>query len=772
MSTRFQVPGIVTLAADGTTTPVFAFASSPGRWSASLRLATRLNLVPLPRDKFTSQDVHHLLWETGSAPLAIQVGDLLRLTLDRGEQWLFPVSEINPVSEIKDETSKVVLKAETVWQVLGATTVSSPPGPEVFSFTNESLMRVEPSSLSLPPHLNRVERIRFDLSINDADQHRFSIRELAFNAPHSRFWGIAMALESSPFCRRSAFDGTLKQTSQKTNNSNRATIGNADATLATRVAQLYSDLQTDKRIETGGDGSIDPLMLTGLLAPLKEDSQPVYLPLGMLLTDSGWEAPAPGDIGQDDLDNFEPSLFLDGYLVSATQKTLMAIAIDRHYVQDRRLYGLHSLTFIDEVALVSLPDANNRGWRLGEVMKTPAADTSAKQTIASKEMFIDCAAAPTVQAVEPSIGPVVGGTQVTVIGTGFALGTSISFAGNPALEVQVLNLTQLRCKTPVAGNAGSVAVEVVTANGSGLSTNAFTYQWPATPSLLPEMIAVDEFNLDHTLLPVHEALINFCQARSDIVGILTLPAHFEKQQCIEWQERLRVQLGLPRRRTTSTDVRDLADLSYVAVYHPWLLIRDTTVRDGLRPVSPDGVVCGMIAAREHTRNVWVAPANVPMRGALGLTPNFTEDDWADLYASQFNLLREETRDIRLISAHTLSDERSLLQLSVRRLLIQLRKAALEKGMDYVFASNHEQTHNAIRLSLESLLRFMFERSAFAGATQPSAFRIFVDTSINPPQSVEQGRLIAQIQIAPSEPLEFITVVLTRTDEDLLQATEV
>jgi phage tail sheath protein FI len=286
------------------------------------------------------------------------------------------------------------------------------------------------------------------------------------------------------------------------------------------------------------------------------------------------------------------------------------------------------------------------------------------------------------------------------------------------------------------------------------------------------MIAVDEFNLDSALLPLHQALINFCQARNDAVGILTLPAHFEKRQCIEWQERLRGQLGLPSRSARFNDVRDVADLSYVAVYHPWMLVRDTTAHDSLRPVSPDGVVCGMIAAREHNRQVWVAPANVPVHGALGLTPHFSEDDWADLYAAQFNLIREEARDMRVMSALTLSDERSLLQLSVRRLLIQLRKAAVEKGMDYVFASNHDHTRNAIRLSLENLLRFMFERGAFAGSTQPSAFRITTDISVNPLQSIEQGRLVAQIQVAPSEPLEFITVLLTRTGEDLLQATEV
>ena len=43
-----------------------------------------------------------------------------------------------------------------------------------------------------------------------------------------------------------------------------------------------------------------------------------------------------------------------------------------------------------------------------------------------------------------------------------------------------------------------------------------------------------------------------------------------------------------------------------------------------------------------------------------------------------------------MSAHTLSDERNLRQVSVRRLMILLRKVAIERGMDFVFESNHER----------------------------------------------------------------------------------
>jgi phage tail sheath protein FI len=314
-------------------------------------------------------------------------------------------------------------------------------------------------------------------------------------------------------------------------------------------------------------------------------------------------------------------------------------------------------------------------------------------------------------------------------------------------------------------------VEVTNRNGSDSKTAAFTYLPSSTPPELPVLEPADEFQIT-SLLEIQQAIITMCKARGDVVGILTLPLHFGKRECIEWQEDLRQRLRLPRRRSVFNDVRDIVDLSYVAIYHPWLLVADANAPDGLRPIPCDGAVCGMIAARERQRQVWIAPANAPIQRVLGLMPEFSTDDWADLFNLQFNLVRSEPRDFRVMSAHTLSDERNLLQVSVRRLMILLRKIAIERGMDFVFESNHERFREGIRVMLEDLLQFMFERGAFSGAAADQAFRVITDVSINTPQSVEQGRFIAQIQVAPSQPMEFITVLLTRIGEGALQATEV
>jgi phage tail sheath protein FI len=59
---------------------------------------------------------------------------------------------------------------------------------------------------------------------------------------------------------------------------------------------------------------------------------------------------------------------------------------------------------------------------------------------------------------------------------------------------------------------------------------------------------------------------------------------------------------------------------------------------------------------------------------------------------------------------------------------------------------------------------MFMRGAFAGATAAASFQVVTGSSINTPQSVDQGRFIAEIKVAPSLPLSFLTIRLVQSGD--------
>lgn len=85
---------------------------------------------------------------------------------------------------------------------------------------------------------------------------------------------------------------------------------------------------------------------------------------------------------------------------------------------------------------------------------------------------------PTVTAVSPTSGTTAGGTSVTITGTGFENGATVTFGTNSATNVTVVNSTTITATTP-AGTAGLADVTVTNTSAQvGTLANAYTYVVP------------------------------------------------------------------------------------------------------------------------------------------------------------------------------------------------------------------------------------------------------------------------------------------------------
>jgi len=93
-------------------------------------------------------------------------------------------------------------------------------------------------------------------------------------------------------------------------------------------------------------------------------------------------------------------------------------------------------------------------------------------TLASAFTYI---APPTISSVSPTGGPIAGGTAVTITGTNFAAGATVTFGGVSATGVVVVSATSITATTP-AHAAGAVTVVVTNPNTlSGSAVNGFVY---------------------------------------------------------------------------------------------------------------------------------------------------------------------------------------------------------------------------------------------------------------------------------------------------------
>jgi phage tail sheath protein FI len=257
----------------------------------------------------------------------------------------------------------------------------------------------------------------------------------------------------------------------------------------------------------------------------------------------------------------------------------------------------------------------------------------------------------------------------------------------------------------------------------------------------------------------HKALLTLCAARSDLFALLSLPGHYRGDAASEHVNSLKAPVPTDRL------------WSFGALYHPWLIMSEDSPAPSFRMTPPDGTVCGMIARRTLARGAWIAPANEPLLGPVELTPGVGADRLVDLQALGINPIRQEPRGFLTLSAYTLSDDPDYESIHVRRLLILLRRLALRQGADYVFEPNSPAFRRSVQRGFEILLGDMFLRGAFAGATPDTAFRVVTNDKLNTAASVDQGRFLVELQVAPAQPLVFLTVRLVQTGNQSLVVQE-
>lgn len=99
-------------------------------------------------------------------------------------------------------------------------------------------------------------------------------------------------------------------------------------------------------------------------------------------------------------------------------------------------------------------------------------------------------APPTFSSCTPNKGPSIGGTAVTITGTGFTSSTSVTFNGVAATSFVVASATSITCVTPAGPIIGGV-VNIVINNPMGNTTaaNAFTYE-PASGGFNMPMMGI------------------------------------------------------------------------------------------------------------------------------------------------------------------------------------------------------------------------------------------------------------------------------------------
>lgn len=627
----------------------------------------------------------------------------------------------------------------------------------------------------LPAATPVCERLSFELWVRKAEEYSISLSDLGFAEAHERYW----------------------------------------ASLPTDE-DLYRDFDSGRREEPATVlwrqvGDLFRFPLAGV-----HTAGEVYFPLAMPALPENYLGPVvlPGnDRERDGLAEFDADLFLDQALLDVGTRTLAATADFLQYTspQPRRLNGIHASFPIEEATIIAVPDAIHYRWF--SQGREPLGDPPPSLPPLRPEWwhFLDCH--PKVDAKpalsdcdppEPSPSPI-----------------------KPVHEPEWGNF--LNCSISIIQPPQLFALPNVSSDGN------FTLHWESSPPIIAEYIIEEAANADFSdaqvihsgsetsftlfgrrsgdyfyrvravvgkdtsdwsngigvrveessrwllnknnyspdvLLAVQRSLLRMCAARGDLFTVLSLPEHYREDKAIEHANLLKAPADLapPTQNVSPLTRGEVGVFSYGAIYHPWLIGRES-LEDSTIRVPPCGAATGSIAESALTRGAWIAPANRPLRSVMALQPNILPERHLDIQEARVNLVRQEPRGFLVLDADTLSDDEDLRPINVRRLLILLRRQALRVGATYIFEPNSAAFRRSVDRGFTEMLDGMFERGAFAGNTAATSYQVVTDDSLNTPQSVDLGRFIIELRVAPSLPLTFLTIRLVQTN-DRTVATEV
>jgi len=247
---------------------------------------------------------------------------------------------------------------------------------------------------------------------------------------------------------------------------------------------------------------------------------------------------------------------------------------------------------------------------------------------------------------------------------------------------------------------------------------------------------------------------DFCEQTQNHIALIDVPPGLSQGRIEYWRSQF--------------------DTSWMAAYHPWLVPSRRSVEstDNVHALSrrmpPSAVAAGIIARRELERGIQYGPANEVAREIVHVAEAQPPGRADVMHPINVNCFVRAPQGIALIAARTLSRDSDWRQLSVRRLILMLRRTLMIQMQWAVFEPNGQRLWRDMQHAVESLLRTLFRAGAFAGRTEAESFFVHLRTE---QLLLDRGQLLVEIGVAPAEPLEFILVRMRRDGDGTLNLEE-
>ena len=203
----------------------------------------------------------------------------------------------------------------------------------------------------------------------------------------------------------------------------------------------------------------------------------------------------------------------------------------------------------------------------------------------------------------------------------------------------------------------------------------------------------------------------------------------------------------------------LGDSARLGFFAPWLNVPATNRNGALLPaiaLPPSGHVAGAFAQAEAAIGIHRTGANLQLRYVEGVTLAIDDRLQEGLNPIGVNAIRAlPGRGIRIFGTRSLSSDPEWRYLTTRRIVDAIEKS-LEAALRWmVFEPNNLITRHSVQVSAAILLDRLFRQGILAGSRPEGAFSAKCDLENNPDAGRDEGKLVIDIGVAPTQPFEFI-----------------
>jgi phage tail sheath protein FI len=214
-----------------------------------------------------------------------------------------------------------------------------------------------------------------------------------------------------------------------------------------------------------------------------------------------------------------------------------------------------------------------------------------------------------------------------------------------------------------------------------------------------------------------------------------------------------------------TNLGSAFNSKYGALYYPWIYATDPlTGKRKLLP--PSGAVAGSYSASDVRVGVHKAPAGIDdgyLNSAVDVERVLTKGEHDVLNPEGVNAIRKfADAGVVIWGARTVSADSEWKYINVRRLFIFLESSLLKGTQGVVFEPNDRSLWKRIERDVGAFLRVQWREGKLVGDKPEKAFFVKCDEETNPPESVDLGRVITLIGVAPSKPAEFVIFRIRQT----------